>query len=71
MHWLRGVWVRLFRDMRPESEIRREKEFIEAANKLKTLRVTDRGGVSIDPEELRDQIIAAREEYKTLVRRPD
>lgn len=71
MHWLRGVWVRLFRDMRPESEIRREKAFIQAANKLKTLRVTDRGGMSIDPEELRDQIIAAREEYKTLVHRPE
>ncbi|MBD8616872.1 hypothetical protein IFT69_24485 [Pseudomonas putida] len=71
MHWLRGMWVWLFPDIRPESEIRREKEFIQAANKLKTLRVTDRGGMSIDPEELRDQIIAAREEYKSLVRRPD
>lgn len=71
MHWLRRMWVWFFRDIRPESEIRGEKEFIQAANKLKTLRVTDRGGMSIDPEELRDQIIAAREEYKTLVRRPD
>lgn len=69
MHWLRGMWVWLFRDIRPESEIRREKEFIQAANKFKTLRVTDRGGMSIDPEEIRDQIIAAREEYKHLVRR--
>lgn len=28
------------------------------------------GGMSIDPEEFRDQIIAAREEYKHLVHRP-
>ncbi|MBD8472494.1 hypothetical protein IFT98_20035 [Pseudomonas sp. CFBP 8770] len=65
------MWVRLFPDVRPESELRRENEFIQAANKLKTLRVTDRGGMSIDPEELRDQIIAAREEYKTLVHRSE
>jgi hypothetical protein len=69
MRWLNALRERLFRDRRPEWEIRREKEFIQAANRLKTLRVTPRGGMSIDPEEIRDQIIAAREEYKHLVRR--
>lgn len=64
------IWQRLFKDKRPEWEIRREREFIQAANRLKTLHVTPRGGMSIDPEEFRDQIIAAREEYKTLVHRP-
>jgi len=63
------IWQRLFKDKRPEWEIRREREFIKAANQLKTLRVTPRGGMSIDPEEFRDQIVAAREEYKHLVRR--
>lgn len=71
MHWLNAIRERLFKDRRPEWEIRREREFIKAANQLKTLRVTPRGGMSIDPEEIRDQIIAAREEYKTLVRRLD
>ena len=46
-------------DRGPESEIRREKDFIQAANKLKTLRVTDGGSMSTDPQELRDQIPAA------------
>lgn len=71
MRWLNALLERLFRDKRPEFEIRREREFINAANQLTTLRVTERGGMSIDPEEIRDQIIAAREEYKTLVRRLD
>jgi len=70
MRWLNALHEWLFPDERPEREIRREKEFIQAANQLKTLRVTPRGGMSIDPEEIRDQIIAAREEYKHLVHRP-
>jgi hypothetical protein len=70
MRWLNAIRERLFKDRRSEREIRREKEFIQAANRLKTLRVTPRGGMSIDPEEIRDQIIAAREDYKHLVRRP-
>lgn len=54
-------------DRRPEREKTREREFILAANSLKTLSVTDRGGMSLDPEELRDQIIASREQLKHLV----
>lgn len=46
-----------------------EEQFILAANSLKTLRVPLGGCISIDPEEIRDQIIAAREQYKSLVRR--
>lgn len=48
-----------------------EEQFIQAANRLKTLQVPLGGCMSIDPEEIRDQIIAAREEYKSLVRRDD
>jgi hypothetical protein len=69
MGLIKAVRQRLFKDKRPEWEIQREREFIQAANRLKTLRVTPRGGMSIDPEEIRDQIIAAREEYKHLVRK--
>lgn len=57
----------LFPDRRPAREKAREHEFILAANSLKTLSVTDRGGMSIDPEELRDQIVASREQLKHLV----
>ena len=60
----------LFPERRPEREIARELEFIRAANSLKTLSVTDRGGMSIDPEELRDQIVASREQLKHLVHKP-
>ncbi|MEE3916875.1 hypothetical protein V2I80_24415 [Pseudomonas viridiflava] len=49
----------------------KEDQFIRAANSLKTLQVPLRGCISIDPEEIRDQIIAAREAYKSLVRRGD
>lgn len=58
-------------DRRPEREKTREREFILAANSLKTLSVTDRGGMSIDPEELRDQIVASREHLKHLVHRSE
>lgn len=60
----------LFPDKRSDREKAREREFILAANKLKTLRVTPEGGMSIDPEELSDQIFAAREQLKHLVHNP-
>lgn len=60
----------LFPDRRPECEKAREREFILAANSLKTLKVTPEGGVSIDPEELREQIVASREQLKHLVHKP-
>jgi hypothetical protein len=57
-----------WRRPKTKTEIEEEK-FILAANRLKTLQVPLGGCMSIDPEEIRDQIIAAREEYKSLVRR--
>ncbi|MFJ4347660.1 hypothetical protein [Pseudomonas sp. NPDC089401] len=56
----------LFPDRRSEAEIRREREFIKAVNKLKTLKV-ERGVMSIDPEEIRDQVLRSREAVKHLV----
>ena len=67
---LHRLITRLFPDRRPDWEQKRERDFIVAANGLKTLRVSDRGGVSIDSEELRDQIIASREQLKHLVHNP-
>lgn len=62
---------RLFPDRRSDWEQKRERDFILAANSLKTLKVTPEGGMSIDPEELRDQIIASREQLKHLVHKPE
>ncbi|WP_443695490.1 hypothetical protein [Pseudomonas sp.] len=64
------LWSVISPDRHPEREKAREREFIRAANSLKTLKVTPEGGMSIDPEELRDQIIASREQLKHLVHRP-
>lgn len=67
---LHRLITRLFPDRRPDWEQKREREFIQAANSLKTLRVTPEGGMSIDPEELREQIVASREQLKHLVHKP-
>lgn len=67
MRLLQQLWIRIFPDRRSDSEKARERQFIDAANALKTLSVTDRGGVSINAEEIRDQIIESREALKSLV----
>lgn len=61
--------VKLFSNRPKTRDELEEEQFILAANSLKTLQVPLGGCMSIDPEELRDQIIAAREQYKDLVRR--
>lgn len=58
-----------WKDKRPEWVQAEERDFIKAANGLKTLQVTPRGGMRIDPEEIRDQIVSARELYKGLVKK--
>lgn len=70
MKLLESLWNLINPDRRPEWEKKREREFIAAVNGLKTLSVSDRGRLSIDPEELRDQIIASREQLKHLVHKP-
>lgn len=62
--------MRIWRRPKTRAEIE-EEQFILAANSLKTLQVPLGGCMSIDPKEFRDQIIAAREQYKSLVRRSD
>ncbi|MNU45613.1 hypothetical protein D3C71_344580 [compost metagenome] len=61
-------WL-FWKDKRPAWVQAEEREFIKAANSLKSLQVTPRGGMRIDPEEIRDQILAARELYKDLVKK--
>ncbi|WP_448120607.1 hypothetical protein [Pseudomonas veronii] len=70
MKLLTTLWSVISPDHRHEREKAREREFIRAANSLKTLKVTPEGGMSIDPEELRDQIVASREQLKHLVHKP-
>ncbi|HGY9638143.1 TPA: hypothetical protein ACOJPK_003630 [Pseudomonas putida] len=38
--------------------------FIQAVNSLKTLSTTERGGMSIDPEEVREIIAASRHDFR-------
>jgi len=71
MKFISNLWGFISPDRRPEWEKARERDFITAVNNLKTLSVTDRGGMSIDPEELREQIIASREQLKHFVQRPE
>ena len=58
-----------WKDKRPEWVQAEEREFIKAANSLKSLQVTPRGGMRIDPEEIRNQILETRELYKDLVQK--
>lgn len=67
MKWLLDLWARVFPDNRPEWEKKKDLQFITALNNLKNYSVTDRGGLSIDPEELRGQAMASRQELKHLV----
>lgn len=61
--------VRLSRQkVRPRASQRTR--IIDTLNGLKTLRVTPDGGMSIDPEEIRDRVIASRHALKHFVRRP-
>ncbi|WP_225903928.1 hypothetical protein [Pseudomonas shirazica] len=61
------LWDSAFPDNRSEAEKDKEREFIQAVNQLKTLRTTARGGMAIDPEEIRDQVLQSREAYRDLV----
>lgn len=64
-----GRCIRLFfPDKRSASEQERERAFISSLNGMETLRVTPDGGMSIDAEEIREQVIATRLSLKRFVR---
>ena len=68
MKWF-GHLVRLVcRDNRSDREQARDRAFIAALNNLKSLRVTPDGRMSIDPDEIREQVIASRHALKRFVR---
>jgi len=58
----------IWRDKRSGSEQARDRAFIAALNNLKSLRVTSDGGMSIDSDEIREQVIASRHALKRFVR---
>lgn len=69
MKWLWRCIGFLWRDKRSESEQLRERAFIIAVNGLRTLHVTPEGRMSIEPEEIRERVIAGRHALKHLVQR--
>ena len=68
MKWFGGLIGLFCRDIRSGQEQARDRAFIAALNNLKSLRVTPDGGMSIDPDELREQVIASRRSLKRFVR---
>lgn len=70
MKLLTSLWNLISPDQRPNWEKVRDRDFIAAVNKLETLSVTDRGGMAINPEEIREQVITSREQLKHLVHMP-
>ena len=68
MRWF-GRLVRLvYRDNRSGREQARDLAFVAALNDLQSLRVTPDGGMSIDPDEIREQVIEGRLSLKRFVR---
>lgn len=56
------------RPSRPESwHDKQERLFIEAIRPLKNFQVTERGGVSIDPEDLREKVLESRARNRPFV----
>lgn len=60
-------WAWLFKDKRSDWEQKQDRLAIDAFNKLKNYSVSDRGGLSMNPEELRERVMTGREELKHLV----
>ena len=60
-------WAWLFEDKRSAWEQKQDRLAIDGFNKLKNYSVSDRGGLSMDPEELRELVITRRKELKPLV----
>lgn len=68
MKWFGRLIGLVCRDNRSGLEQARERAFIATLNNLKSLRVTPDGGMSIDPEEIREKVIASRHRLKRFVR---
>ena len=68
MKWFGRLIGLVCRDNRSGQEQARDRAFITALNNLKSLRVTPDGGMSIDPDEIREQVISSRRSLMRFVR---
>lgn len=68
MNWFSLLVGVACRDSRSGQAQAKDRAFITALNNLKSLRVTPDGGMSIDPDEIREQVIASRRSLKRFVR---
>ena len=68
MKWFGRLIGLVCRDNRSGQEQARDRAFIAALNNLNSLRVTPDGGMSIDPDEIREQVIASRHRLKRFLR---
>ncbi len=68
MKWFGRLIGLVCRDNRSGQEQARDRAFIAALNNLQSLRVTPDGGMSIDPNEIREKVIASRQSLKRFVR---
>ena len=69
MMWFGRLIGRVCRDNRSGQEQARDRAFISSLNSLKSLSVTPDGGMSIDPDEIRELVIASRHALKHFVRK--
>lgn len=70
MGLFKRLYAWIFPDNRSDWEKKQERQFIEAINSLRNYSVTSRGGLSMDPEEVREQVLASREAYRHLIQNP-
>jgi len=68
MKWFGRLIGLVCRDNRSGQEQARDRAFIAALNNLKSLRVTPDGGMSIDPDEIRERVMESRQSLKRFVR---
>ena len=68
MKWLGRLIGFFCRDKRSGREQARDRAFITSLNSLQSLHVTPDGGMSIDPDEIREQVISSRRALKRFVR---
>lgn len=68
MKWFGRLIGLVCRDNRSGQVQARERAFIAALNNLKSLRVTPDGGMSIDPDEIREKVMVSRRSLKRFVR---
>nr|WP_314876409.1 hypothetical protein [uncultured Pseudomonas sp.] len=68
MKWFGRLIGLVSRDNRSGQEQARDRAFIAALNNLKSLRVTPDGGITIEADEIGEQVTASRNALKRFMR---